>query len=128
MTRKRQKTTSLLSSLPQELRDMFTSKEKVSSDQVQVEEAQESERPNKRQRRNGLLPQKLEQYDATGLAPFYTDVSQVPSHLKKCQYASSFQVFNSSDIHTGLKTFIRDIECSLDILKAAFLMKRAGIV
>lgn len=74
-----------MSSLPQELRDMFTSKKKVSSDQVQVEEAQESERPAKRQRKNGLLPQNLEKYDATGLAPFYTDVSQVPSHLKKCQ-------------------------------------------
>ncbi|PVF98556.1 S-adenosyl-L-methionine-dependent methyltransferase [Serendipita vermifera] len=86
MTRKKQKTTSLLSSLPQELRDMFTSKKKVSSDQVQVEEAQASERPAKRQRKEGLLPQKLEKYDATGLAPFYTDVGQVPSHLKKYFY------------------------------------------
>jgi trimethylguanosine synthase len=35
-------------------------------------------------RKTGLLGPGNEAYDATGLVPFYTEVSQVPAHLQKC--------------------------------------------
>ena len=37
-------------------------------------------------RKTGLLGPGNEAYDATGLVPFYTDASQVPTHLQKCVY------------------------------------------
>jgi trimethylguanosine synthase len=37
-------------------------------------------------RKTGLLGPANEAYDATGLVPFYTDPSQVPTHLQKCAY------------------------------------------
>ena len=37
-------------------------------------------------RKTGLLGPGNETYDATGLVPFYTDASQVPTHLQKCAY------------------------------------------
>ncbi|KAM5534508.1 hypothetical protein V8D89_011840 [Ganoderma adspersum] len=41
-------------------------------------------RPKKRAKlQTGLLGLGLEKYDATGLVPFYTEASQVPSHLQK---------------------------------------------
>lgn len=36
----------------------------------------------------GLLGPGLERYDATGLAPHYTSMKEVPAHLKKCVYPS----------------------------------------
>ncbi|CCM00594.1 uncharacterized protein FIBRA_02630 [Fibroporia radiculosa] len=39
-------------------------------------------RPTKK-RKTGLLGSGLEKYDATGLVPFYTHPSQIPSHLQK---------------------------------------------
>jgi trimethylguanosine synthase len=35
-------------------------------------------------RKTGLLGPGNEAYDATGLVPFYTDATQVPTHLQKC--------------------------------------------
>ncbi|SRR6266446_466687 len=43
-------------------------------------------RPAAGKRKTGLLGLGNEAYDATGLVPFYTDVSQVPAHLQKCVY------------------------------------------
>ena len=46
-------------------------------------------RPKKRAKlQTGLLGPGLEKYDATGLVPFYTEASQIPSHLQKCAYTS----------------------------------------
>lgn len=44
-------------------------------------------RPTKKARllKAGLLGPGLEKYDATGLVPCYTDASQVPDHLQKCE-------------------------------------------
>lgn len=47
-------------------------------------------RPVKKARlQAGLLGEGLEKYDATGLAPFYTDASQVPEHLQKCKTSAT---------------------------------------
>ncbi|KAH9839716.1 S-adenosyl-L-methionine-dependent methyltransferase [Rhodofomes roseus] len=48
---------------------------------------EESSRPFKK-RKVGLLGSGKEQYDATGLVPFYQHPSQVPAHLQKCKYFS----------------------------------------
>lgn len=56
---------------------------------TQAEEKNESSltnietRPSKK-RKIGLLGPGHEKYDATGLVPFYTHVSEVPEHLQKC--------------------------------------------
>ena len=43
-------------------------------------------RPKKKARlQAGLLGPGLEKFDATGLVPFYTDASEVPKHLQKCE-------------------------------------------
>ncbi|KAI0091634.1 RNA cap guanine-N2 methyltransferase-domain-containing protein [Irpex rosettiformis] len=39
--------------------------------------------PSHKKRKTGLLGPGYEEYDATGLAPHYTDASEVPEHLKK---------------------------------------------
>lgn len=38
-----------------------------------------------KKRKIGLLDPGHEKYDATGLVPFYTEVSEVPEHLRKCK-------------------------------------------
>lgn len=43
-------------------------------------------RPKKKRKVSGLLGPGKEQYDATGLVPFYQEPSQVPSHLQKCEH------------------------------------------
>lgn len=45
-------------------------------------------RTNKK-RKAGLLGAGYERYDATGLVPYYTDASEVPEHLRKCEYIFS---------------------------------------
>src|SRR6266403_4002013 len=55
-------------------------------------------RPAAGKRKTGLLGLGNEAYDATGLVPFYTDVSQVPAHLQKCTHgraAWSVEQYNS---------------------------------
>jgi hypothetical protein len=84
MTRKRQKTTSLLASLPQELRLSLASTKSAVVTEVQGERLDEDERPTKRRKMDNILPKSNEKYDATGLAPFYTTANQVPAKLKKC--------------------------------------------
>jgi hypothetical protein len=86
MTRKRQKTTSLLASLPQDLRLSLTSTKSTVVTQVQGERLDEDERPTKRRRMDNILPKTYEKYDATGLVPFYTTANQVPAELKKCMF------------------------------------------
>ena len=46
-------------------------------------------RPTSGKRIAGLLGPGNETYDATGLVPFYTDASQVPTHLQKCAYMTN---------------------------------------
>ncbi|OCH96272.1 S-adenosyl-L-methionine-dependent methyltransferase [Obba rivulosa] len=46
-------------------------------------EAASPERPPAKKRKVGLLKPELSKYDAAGLVPFYTEPSQVPSHLRK---------------------------------------------
>ncbi|OJT02936.1 Trimethylguanosine synthase [Trametes pubescens] len=47
-------------------------------------ETRSDARPTKKVKlQAGLLGEGLEKYDATGLAPFYTEASQVPEHLQK---------------------------------------------
>lgn len=48
----------------------------------------ESEPPTKKRKRIGMLGEGHEQYDATGLAPFYTRMAEVPPPLKKCMPVS----------------------------------------
>lgn len=89
MARKRQKQTSLLASLPQELRLSFASTKTPAIKEVQVEEPQpetSSERPTKKRKLDNILPERYEKYDATGLVPFYATANQVPEHLKKCEF------------------------------------------
>lgn len=38
-----------------------------------------------KKRKIGLLGPGHGQYDATGLVPFYTELSEVPEHLQKCK-------------------------------------------
>ena len=40
--------------------------------------------PPSKKRKVGFLGPGFEKYDATGLAPHYTHISQVPDQLKKC--------------------------------------------
>ena len=40
----------------------------------------------KRKKRTGMLGEGLEDYDATGLVPFYSKTAEVPPQLKKCKY------------------------------------------
>ena len=42
--------------------------------------------PSRKKRKVGLLGPGYEKYDATGLAPYYTDASEVPDRLRKCTY------------------------------------------
>lgn len=44
----------------------------------------EQSTPARKKRKVGLLGSGYESVDATGLVPFYTDASEVPSHLRKC--------------------------------------------
>ena len=43
-----------------------------------------------KKRKVGLLGAGNERYDATGLVPFYTDASEVPEHLRKCEHACHY--------------------------------------
>jgi hypothetical protein len=40
----------------------------------------------KRKKRTGMLGEGLEDYDATGLVPFYSKTAEVPPQLKKCKH------------------------------------------
>jgi len=89
MARRRQKATSLLASLPKELRLSLTSTKSSVATRVQVEELPPNRlgddgRPTKKRRMENILPKSYEKYDATGLVPFYATVDQVPANLKKC--------------------------------------------
>jgi hypothetical protein len=97
MPRKRQKTTSLLASLPQELRLSLTSSKSAGVTAVQGEEHQPdgNERPTKRRRMDNILSKPDEKYDATGLVPFYAAANQVPENLKKCMSVPP-------DMHTNI--------------------------
>ncbi len=54
-------------------------------------ETRSDARPTKKVKlQAGLLGEGLEKYDATGLAPFYTEASQVPEHLQKCERLEPF--------------------------------------
>ncbi|KAI0367574.1 S-adenosyl-L-methionine-dependent methyltransferase [Pilatotrama ljubarskyi] len=56
---------------------LLESEERADSEVIDI-------RPAKKPKlRTGLLGPGLDKYDATGLVPFYTDVSQVPQHLQK---------------------------------------------
>ncbi|KAG8816667.1 hypothetical protein FRC17_000226 [Serendipita sp. 399] len=94
MSRKRLKAKSLLSSLPQELKEAIglnKTSEKKAEDTSTHEEG--DERPTKRRKMDSLLPQKSIKYDATGLAPFYGNEAQVPRHLLK-YYAQRQRLFS----------------------------------
>jgi hypothetical protein len=45
--------------------------------------------PDAKRRRVGVLPSTWVKYDASHLVTHYDSIAQVPSHLQKCEYASS---------------------------------------
>jgi hypothetical protein len=47
--------------------------------------AGKTSRPPKKKRKTGLLGPGHERHDATGLVSRYTDATQVPEHLQKCE-------------------------------------------
>jgi trimethylguanosine synthase len=119
MTRKRQKTTSLLASLPQDLRLSLASTKSTVVTEVQGERLDEDERPTKRRRMDNILPKTYEKYDATGLVPFYTTANQVPAKLKKCTFPSdiytNFSWLPQKDFSQRYRLFSRYSEgCLLD--------------
>lgn len=59
----------------------------------ELQEDQPTESRSKK-RKVGLLGPGYEKYDATGLAPHYTHISQVPDNLKKCELNSSIIASN----------------------------------
>lgn len=54
-------------------------------------------RPSKK-RKVGLLGPGQEKYDATGLVPFYTQASQVPTHLQKCALTELPSIIYKTDL------------------------------
>lgn len=97
MARKKQKQTSLLASLPQELRLSLTAVKSAArtEDEVEAEPQRDEpdERPAKRRKLDTILPLSYEKYDATGLVPFYANANQVPNHLKK-YFAQRYRLFS----------------------------------
>lgn len=88
MTRRKMKGSSVLAALPRELREEISGLN-AGRGQVQVDAdpakrpENEEKRPVKRRKIEVPPPSNLGKFDATGLVPFYTDISQVPTRLQK---------------------------------------------
>ena len=68
-----------------QLRSNNTEKKSTrSASQLESESTPSQVEPPHKKRKTGLLGPGYEEYDATGLAPYYTDAADVPEHLKKC--------------------------------------------
>ena len=89
-------------------------------------------RPQKKQKvETGLLGLGLEKYDASGLVPFYTDASQVPEHLQKCELVCGFTAVAN---HTKARCYVvtqtsrNENDTFRYILRVACWTKKAGTV
>ncbi|KAI0343309.1 S-adenosyl-L-methionine-dependent methyltransferase [Trametopsis cervina] len=69
---------------PQHEASQHTTKKKTrSASQLEDNDPSTSAQPLQKKRKTGLLGPGYEEYDATGLVPYYTDASEVPEHLRK---------------------------------------------